>query len=104
LLPAYIYQGEIKLPIFTGGRITAESQRARLAADRAQETVTERRDLITQEVRDALSSLDAARKELQLSTEAYRLSTRELKETRDRFAAGVTNNSGYHRITGRIFR
>jgi len=48
--------------------------------------------LITQEVRDALSSLDAARKELQLSTEAYRLSTRELKETRDRFAAGVTNN------------
>ena len=92
ILPAYIYEGQIKLPIFTGGRITAESQRARLAADRAQETVTERRDLITQEVRDALSSLDAARKELQLSTEAYRLSTRELKETRDRFAAGVTNN------------
>jgi outer membrane protein len=92
VLPAYAYQGEIKLPVFTGGRITAESERARLAANRAQETVTERRDAITQEVRTALSSLDAARQELQLSTEALRLSTRELTESRNRFAAGVTTN------------
>jgi outer membrane protein len=91
-LPAYIYQGEMRLPILTGGRITAESQRARLAADRSQEAVTERRDVITQEVRTALSTLDAARQELQLSTETLRLSTRELTESRDRFAAGITNN------------
>jgi outer membrane protein len=91
-LPIYIYQGEMRLPIFTGGRITAEFKRARLAADRSQQTVTERRDVITQEVRTALSTLDAARQELQLSTEALRLSTRELTESRDRFAAGITNN------------
>jgi outer membrane protein len=91
-LPIYIYQGEMKLPIFTGGRITAESKRARLTADRSQQIVTERRDVITQEVRTALSTLDAARQELQLSTEALRLSTRELTESRDRFAAGITNN------------
>jgi outer membrane protein TolC len=82
----------MKVPIFTGGRITAESRRARLAAQREQETVTERRDEITQEVRTALSSLDSAREELQLSTEALRLATRELTESRNRFAAGVTNN------------
>jgi outer membrane protein len=91
-LPIYTYQGEMRLPIFTGGRITAESKRARLAADRSQQTVTERRDVITQEVRTALSTLDAARQDLQLSTEALRLSTRELTESRDRFAAGITNN------------
>jgi outer membrane protein len=91
-LPIYIYQGEMRLPLFTGGRITAESDRARLAADRSQETVTESKDAITQEVRTALSSLDAARQELQLSTEALRLSTREVTESRNRFAAGVTNN------------
>jgi outer membrane protein len=91
-LPIYTYQGEMRLPIFTGGKITAESQRARLAADRSQETVADRRNLITREVRTALSTLDAARQELQLSTEALRLSTRELTESRDRFAAGVTNN------------
>ncbi len=91
-LPIYTYQGEMRLPIFTGGRIAAESKRARLAADRSQQTVTERRDVITQEVRTALSTLDAARQELQLSTEALKLSTRELTESRDRFAAGITNN------------
>jgi outer membrane protein len=91
-LPIYTYQGEMRLPIFTGGRITAEVKRAQLAADRSQQTVTERRDVITQEVRTALSTLDAARQELQLSTEALRLSTRELTESRDRFAAGITNN------------
>jgi outer membrane protein len=74
------------------GRITAESLRTRLAADRSLEAVTERRNVITQEVRTALSTLDAARQELQLSTEALRLSTRELTESRDRFAAGITNN------------
>ncbi len=91
-LPIYTYQGEMRLPIFTGGRITAEAKRARLAADRSQQAVTERRDVITQEVRTALSTLDAARQELQLSTEALRLSTRELTESRDRFVAGITNN------------
>jgi outer membrane protein len=91
-LPAYAYQAEMRLPVFTGGRIAAESARARLAADRANETVTDRQEAITQEVRTALSSLQAARQDLQLSTEALSLSTRELKESRDRFAAGVTNN------------
>jgi outer membrane protein TolC len=91
-LPAYAYQAEMRLPLFTGGRITAEAHRARLAADRSQQTVTQRRDVITQQVRTALSSLDAARQELQLTTETLRLSTRELTESRDRFAAGITNN------------
>jgi outer membrane protein len=92
VLPAYAYQVELKVPLFTGGRIAAESTRARLASERAGELVTERRLAITQEVRSALSSLDAARSELELSTESVRLSTRELKESRDRFAAGVTDN------------
>lgn len=91
-LPAYSYQVELKVPLFTGGRIAAESARARLAAERANDLVTERRQAITAEVRNALSSLDAARTELELSTDAVRLSTREVTESRNRFAAGVTDN------------
>jgi outer membrane protein TolC len=92
VLPAYAYQVELKVPVFSGGRITAESARAKLAAKRTKDLVTERRQAITQEVRNALSSLEAARMELGLSTEALRLSTRELTESRNRFAAGVTTN------------
>jgi outer membrane protein len=91
-LPVYTYQAEIRIPIFTGGRISAESHRAELATTRSNETISDRRNLVTQEVRTALSSLRAARQELQLSTEALRLSTREVIESRDRFEAGITNN------------
>jgi outer membrane protein len=91
-LPIYTYQGEMRLPIFTGGRITAESKRTQLAAQRAEDLVADKRNTITQEVRTAYSSLEAARQDLQLATEALKLSTREVTESRNRFAAGVTNN------------
>jgi outer membrane protein len=91
-LPIYTYQGEMRLPLFTGGRITAESKRTQLAAQRAEDLVADRRNTITQEVRTAYSSLEAARQDLQLATEALKLSTREVTESRNRFAAGVTNN------------
>jgi outer membrane protein len=91
-LPIYSYQGEMRLPIFTGGRISAEIARSKLAEQRASQLVDDKRNAVTQDVRTALALLDAARQELQLATEAVDLSTRELKESRDRFAAGVTNN------------
>jgi outer membrane protein len=91
-LPVYTYQAEMRVPVFTGGRIDAESNRSKLVTAQSSETVSDRRNVITQEVRTALSSLQAAREELQLSTDAVRLSTREVIESRDRFQAGVTNN------------
>lgn len=91
-LPVYSYQGEMRLPLFTGGRISAEVARSKLAEQRANQLVTDKRNTVTQEVRTALSFLQAARQELQLANQAVELSTRELKESRDRFAAGVTNN------------
>jgi outer membrane protein len=91
-LPVYSYQGEMRLPIFTGGRISAEIARSKVAELRASQLVDDKRNIVTQDVRTALALLDAARRELQLATLAVDLSTRELKESRDRFAAGVTNN------------
>jgi outer membrane protein len=91
-LPIYSYQGEIRIPIFTGGRISAEIARSKLAEQRSSQLVDDKRNVVTQDVRTALVFLDAARQELQLATQAVDLSTRELKESRDRFAAGVTNN------------
>ncbi len=91
-LPIYTYQVEMRFPLFTGGRIWAEARRSQLEIQRADQNVTDRRDAITQEVRTAISELDAARQELQLADEALKLSTREVTESRNRFAAGVTNN------------
>jgi outer membrane protein len=91
-LPIYTYQGDMRLPLFTGGRITAEIHRSQLDETRTSRLTEDRRNAVTQEVRTALTLLQAARQELQLSTDTVTLSLRELKESRDRFAAGVTNN------------
>jgi outer membrane protein len=91
-LPVYSYQGEMRVPIFTGGRISAEIKRSELEFQRADQVVKDRRNVVTQEVRTSLTLLQAARQELQLATQTVDLSTHELKESRDRFAAGVTNN------------
>jgi outer membrane protein len=91
-LPVYSYQGEMRFPIFTGGRISAEIKRSELASQRADQVVQDRRNVVTEEVRTSLTLLQAARQELQLATQTVDLSTHELKESRDRFAAGVTNN------------
>lgn len=91
-LPVYSYQVEIRLPIFTGGRISAEIKRSGFAEQKATENVADRRNVVVQEVRTALTSFQAARSELQLSTQAVDLSTREVKQSRERSAAGVTNN------------
>lgn len=91
-LPIYQYQGEMRIPIFTGGRISAEIARSKLAEQRTSQLVDDKRNLVTQEVRTSLALIEAARQELELATEAVDLSTRELRESSDRFAAGVTNN------------
>lgn len=91
-LPAYTFQGEMRFPIFTGGRTSAEIKRSGLASQRAYQIVKDRRNVVSQEVRTSLTLLQAARQELQLATQAVDLSTHELKESRDRFAAGITNN------------
>jgi len=91
-LPVCSYQGEMRFPVFTGGRISAEIKRSELASQRADQVVQDRRNVVTQEVRTSVTLLQAARQELQLATQTVDLSTQELKESRDRFAAGVTNN------------
>jgi outer membrane protein len=91
-LPVYSYQAEMRIPIFTGGKISAEIRRSKLAEQRADQLVDDRRNAVTQEVRTSLTLLEAAGQELKLATQAVDLSTREVKESRDRFAAGVTNN------------
>ena len=91
-LPIYSYQAEMRFPLFTGGRISAEVKRSKFAEQRATELVDDRRNAVTQEVRTALTLLQAAQKELELASQAVDLSARELKESRNRFAAGVTNN------------
>ncbi len=82
----------VKVPLFTGGRISAQTARAQEELDRIKE---ERRGLEAQvgmEVKVAQAELDAERDEVEVSAQAQALAEEALVQARHRFEAGVSNN------------
>lgn len=82
----------VSVPIYTGGRITAEiaeseSQRRELVLER---TETERQ--VEEEVRRALLALQSATNRAHVAAESVRLASDELDFARDRFANGVSSS------------
>jgi outer membrane protein len=82
----------LRIPLFTGGQISAQVAKSRLELERIQ---TERRDTrarVGLEVQVALEQLEAARSEVGVATQALSLSEEALVQARHRFEAGVSNN------------
>jgi len=91
-IPAYTYEINFNLPIFTGGRIHAEIA----TADLEQKRVDENRRLleagIVREVKSAIDELSAARKNVDVANLGLQLANDEVAQAQRRFAAGVTTN------------
>jgi outer membrane protein len=91
-IPAYNYELALNLPLFTGGRIRAESTRADLEIRRLQQQQADLRNQIGLDVKTALINLTSARSEVQVANLGVQLSQQEVDQARDRFRAGVANN------------
>jgi outer membrane protein TolC len=92
IIPVYQYAGTIAVPIFTGGRISADRAKAGLAIRQLQQQETDLRNRIAQEVKTAVAQLDAARNEVTVANSGIDLAREEVTQARDRFQAGVANN------------
>jgi outer membrane protein len=92
VIPTYIYQVEVQMPIVTGGRLRAERARARLAIEQVEQQKQDLRNQIAYEVKTAIAELDSARHEVEVANLTVTLATTEVGQARDRFAAGVANN------------
>jgi outer membrane protein TolC len=82
----------VKVPLFTGGRISAQTARAQDELERIKQ---ERRGLeaeVGMEVQTAQAELEAGRNEVAVATEAQDLAQQALEQARHRFEAGVANN------------
>lgn len=82
----------VKVPLFTGGRVSAQVARAKSEEAKVQEA---RRDAVAQvglEVQVAQAELVAARHEVEVADLAVSLSEEALTQARHRFEAGVSNN------------
>jgi outer membrane protein TolC/ABC-type transporter Mla MlaB component len=92
VIPTYTYSGTVSMPLFTGGRIRAETVRADLDIQKLQQQQSDLRNQIALDVKTALINLDSARNQVRVANLGVQLSREEVDQARDRFNAGVANN------------
>lgn len=88
----YRVEASLEMPIFSGGAISGRINAAASRVDQAQLQVRDTREQIEQDVRLALRTLDTNAEQVAAARDSRNLAQRELKLSRDRFAAGVSNN------------
>ena len=82
----------LHIPIFQGGRVHGDVLRADAALTEQRQRLEDLRVKIDQEVRDAYLDLEASKQEVSVEQSAVALATKNLDQSRDRFASGVTDN------------
>ncbi len=91
-IPAYTYALSLQFPLFTGGRIRAETARAKLEEQRVAEIRRQLEAQIVDQVKSALDQLTAARNSVEVANLGYKLAQEEVAQAQRRFQAGVTTN------------
>jgi outer membrane protein len=92
VIPTYVYEARVRLPLFTGGRIRAEQAQANLALARLAQQKQDLTNQIALQVKTAVAELEAARHEVEVANVGVELAREEVQQARDRFQAGVANN------------
>jgi outer membrane protein TolC len=91
-VPTYTVSVGVKVPLFTGGRISAQTAKAKLELDRVGEERKEIKAQVGLEVQVSQAEMDSARSEVEVTTLAVSLAEEALVQSRHRFEAGVSNN------------
>lgn len=82
----------LRIPVFQGGRVHGDVLRTEASLARERQRLEDLRARIDQEVRDAYLDLESTGQEVSVEKSAVALATRNLDQSRDRFASGVTDN------------
>jgi outer membrane protein TolC len=91
-IPVYEFGASLDVPLYTGGRIKAESANADIAVKKLAQQQTDLRNRIALEVKTAVAELDSAKSEVEVANQGVDLAREEVGQARDRFEAGVANN------------
>src|SRR5208337_1419129 len=91
-IPMYQYQASVNFPLFTSGRIHAETAKANLEVQKLDQQKADLRNQIALDVKTSLLNLASARTEVQVASLGVELAKEEVSQARDRFRAGVANN------------
>jgi outer membrane protein TolC len=84
--------GGISIPIFAGGKVHSDLLEADAQLKQARSQLGDLRGRIDYEVRTALLDLTAAAEQVEVARSSVELAEEAFNESKDRFAAGVTDN------------
>jgi outer membrane protein TolC len=84
--------GALEIPIFNGGKTHGDVLRAQAALAQNRQELENLRAQIDQDVRAALLDVQSYAQQVQVARSNIDLSNQTLKQSQDRFSAGVTNN------------
>ncbi len=82
----------LRVPLFDGGRIRSEQQRAESLLQQEQIREKDLRSQVELEVREALAARDLARQQVQVAEQAVALAEEEMGRARRRYEAGLANS------------
>ena len=88
----FVAAGSVDIPVFQGGKVRGDVLQADAQLQQARSQLDDLRSRIEYEVRTAYLDVNAATRQLEVATSALDLSRQQVGQSRDRFAAGVTNN------------
>lgn len=92
VLPTFHVFGTLNVPIFQGGKVHGDVLKADASLRAAQAQLSDLRGQIDQDVRNALLDLKSSADQVEVAQSSVNLAEEALTQSRDRFAAGVTDN------------
>ena len=91
-VPVYEFGVNLDIPLYTGGRIKAQTAVSGIELKKLAQQQDELRNRIALEVKTALAELESAKSEVEVANLGVDLAGQEVTQARDRFQAGVANN------------
>ncbi len=92
VLPTYQIMGTLSIPIFQGGKVHSDVLKAEASLRQAQAQLADVKGQIDQDIRNALLDLKSSADQVEVAQSSVNLADEALIQSRDRFAAGVTDN------------
>jgi len=92
MIPVYEIGASLNVPLFTGGRIQAETAAQDIELKKLSQAERDLRNQIALEVKSAAVQIGAARIEVDAANLGVNLAAESVRQARDRFRAGVANN------------
>ena len=92
MITTYSFGFSLDVPLYTGGRIQAEMEKAKLEEQRVAEQRRATESAIVREVKSTIDELEATKQAVTVANHGLDLANEEVAQAERRFTAGVTTN------------